>query len=333
LELLTRVLARLFGDERNSLVRKIIIDCDPGIDDAVALALALFDARLEVLAVTAVAGKTSADHATCNVQALIERLDPPRYPRIGAASPPDTGPGVDARDLHGEDGLGNVNYDCSRLARQHPAEKIIADEIRAAPNEVSVLCLGPLTNIARAFQRDPALLEMIDQLVISGGAVNCIGNVTAAAEFNMYFDPESARAVFKAPVTKTLVPLDVTERVKFDLGLMHQLPPESSRVGQVLRSIMPYYCRSYRQQLGLELFTLPDVVALVALTNPELFETVEMQGDVEICGELTTGATIFDRRPTFRGLQNMDVAKELDVNAVTDCILRGLTESGRLSPR
>jgi purine nucleosidase len=149
----------------------------------------------------------------------------------------------------------------------------------------------------------------------------------------MYFDPESARVVFRAPVTKTLVPLDVTERVKFDLGFLSQLPPETSRAGNVLRSIMPYYCRAYRQQLGLEMFTLPDAVALVALTNPELFETVEMSGDVEISGELTTGATIFDRRAMFRGPRNMDVAKEIDVNAVTDCVLRGLNEAGRLSDR
>jgi inosine-uridine nucleoside N-ribohydrolase len=310
-------------------VRKVIIDCDPGIDDAVALAMALFDPRLEVVAVTAVEGKTSADHVNCNVQSLIERLDPPKYPRIGAATPADTGPGIDLRDLHGEDGIGNVRFDCSRLARQHPAEKIIADEIRAAPDEITILCLGPLTNIARVFAREPALVQRVGRLVISGGSVSGIGNATPCAEFNIYYDPESARSVFRAMITKTLVPLDVTERVKFDLGFLNQLPPEETRAGSVLRAVLPYYVRVYRQQLGLELFTLPDVVPLVALTNPELFEMTELSGDVEVAGELTTGATIFDRRPAFRGPRNMEVAREVDVAAVTDCILRSLSQAGK----
>lgn len=311
--------------------RKVIIDCDPGIDDAVALTMALFDPRLEVLAVTAVAGNVTADLATRNVQALIEQLDPPKYPRIGAASPAETGAGTDARHIHGEDGLGNAGFACSTLIRQHPSEKIIADEIRAAPNQVTVLCLGPFTNLARAFQRDPALLEMVDQVVMMGGAVNCIGNVTPTAEFNIYADPESARAVFRAPITKTLVPLDVTSRIACDFGFINQLPPETTRAGQVLHKTVPFLSRVYRQQLGMEIFHLHDIVALVALTNPELFETVEMSGDVEISGELTIGTTVFDRRATFRGPRNMDVAKECDVAAVTDCILRGLADAGRAS--
>jgi len=311
--------------------RKVIIDCDPGIDDAVALTMALFDPRLEVVAVTAVAGNVAADLATRNVQALIEQLDPPKYPRIGAATPSETAAGTDARHIHGEDGLGNAGFVCSTLIRQHPAEKIIADEIRAAPNQVTVLCLGPLTNLARTFQREPTLLELVDQVVMMGGAVNCIGNVTATAEFNVYCDPESARAVFRAPITKTLVPLDVTTRIPFDFGFVNHLPPESSRAGKVLHRCLPFLCRVYRQQLGMEVFHLHDTIALVALTNPELFETVEMSGDVEVTGELTIGTTVFDRRLTYRGPKNMDVAKDLDVSAVTDCILRGLAESGKAS--
>jgi inosine-uridine nucleoside N-ribohydrolase len=308
------------------MARKVIIDCDPGIDDAVALAMALFDPRLEVLAVTAVAGNVSADLATRNVQALVEQLDPPKYPRLGAATPSETASGTDARHIHGEDGLGNAGFACSTLIRQHPSEKIIADEIRAAPNEVTVLCLGPYTNLARAFQRDPSLLEMVGQVVLAGGAVNCIGNITPTAEFNVYCDPESARAIFKAPITKILVPLDITNRVAFDFGFLNQLPAESSRAGKVMQRILPFLSRVYRQQLGMEQFYLHAVVALVALTNPELFETVEMDGDVEVSGELTVGTTVFDRRITFRGPKNMGVAKELDVAAVTDCILRSLRE-------
>ena len=157
-----------------------------------------------------------------------------------------------------------------------------------------------------------------------GGAVNCIGNVTPTAEFNIYCDPESARAVFRAPLTKTLVPLDVTSRISLDFGFVNLLPPETTRVGKLLHKLLPYLCRVYRQQLGMETFHLHDAIALVALTNPELFETIEVNGDVECSGELTIGTTVFDRRATYRGPRNMDVAKEVDVAGVTDCILRSL---------
>lgn len=306
------------------MARKVIIDCDPGIDDAVALAMALFDPRLEVVAVTAVAGNVTADLATRNVQAIIEQLDPPKYPRMGAATASETGAGTDARHIHGDDGLANANLVCSTLIRQHPSEKIIADEIRAAPNQITILCLGPLTNVARAFQREPGLIEMVGQVVMMGGAVNCIGNITPTAEFNIYCDPESARTVFRAPLTKTLVPLDVTSRIALEFGFVNALPPETTKTGRLLHKLLPYLCRVYRQQLGMELFHLHDAVAVVALTNPELFEMVEMVGDVECSGELTTGTTVFDRRITYRGPRNMDVAKEIDVAAVTDCILRSL---------
>jgi inosine-uridine nucleoside N-ribohydrolase len=310
------------------MARKVIIDCDPGIDDAVALAMALFDPRLEVVAVTAVAGNVTADLATRNVQALIEQLDPPKYPRIGAATPSETGAGTDARHIHGEDGLGNAGIACSTLIRQHPSEKILADEIRANPNQLTVLCLGPLTNLARTFQRDPGLIELVGQVVMMGGAVNCIGNVTPTAEFNIYCDPESARAVFRAPLTKTLVPLDITSRIAFDFGFVNQIPPETTRTGRLLHKILPHLCRVYRQQLGMEVFHIHDAVAVVALTNPELFEMAEMQGDVECSGELTTGTTVFDRRLTYRGPRNMDVAKVVEPAAVTDCILRSLAAGG-----
>lgn len=309
--------------------RKVIIDCDPGIDDAVALTMALFDPRLEVLAVTAVAGNVSADQATRNVQALIEQLDPPRYPRLGAASPTESLALVDNRPLYGEDGLGNVGLVSSKLARQHPSEKLICDEVRAAPGEVTLICLGPLTNIAAAITREPQLISMLGRLVIMGGAVNGIGNVTSAAEFNIYYDPHSARQVFRSPTTKTLIPLDVTSQVSWSLELLEQLPPETSRAGSLLRKILPHLYRTYRRDLGQEGILLPDAVTLAAALHPELFTTRDMTGDVETAGELTLGATVFDRRPTAHQRGDMEVAVEIDAPAVSDCIVRALLDAGR----
>ena len=313
------------------MARKVIIDCDPGIDDAVALAIALFDPRLDVVAVTAVAGNVAAEQASRNVQAIIEQLDPPRYPRLGVATAPDHSPATDARYMHGDDGLGNTGFEVSRLHHQHPSEKVICDALRADPDRVSLLCLGPLTNVARAFQRDPELPTVVDRVIMMGGCVDGIGNVTAAAEFNIHQDPASARIVFNSPVTKTLIPLDVTRRVRATLSFLDTLPPESTRVGRFVRKILPFIYRAYHQRLGQESIHLHDTVALLAALEPELFEFAEMAGDVETQGELTMGTTVFDRRlnPVWR--TNMDVAIGVEPKQAYEHIVRALTAAGQLS--
>ncbi|GAF87777.1 unnamed protein product, partial [marine sediment metagenome] len=274
----------------------MILDVDPGIDDAMALCMALFDSRLEVTAITAVGGNVSPQSATRNVQAIIEQLDPPRWPRLGIASEPEEGLPVDGRHLHGIDGLGGANFQVAELRTPHPSEKIICDQVRAAPEEVTIIALGPLTNVARAFQRDPELPSLVGQVVMMGGTIAGPGNITPAAEFNVYCDPASARAVFRSHCTKTLIPLDVTNRVELSYDLFNQLPDETTKVGRFLRKILPPAFRAYRQEFGVEGIHVHDSVTLMAAIYPDLFTTEEMAGDVETSGELTAGATIFDRR-------------------------------------
>jgi purine nucleosidase len=311
------------------MARKVILDVDPGIDDALALALALFDPRLEVVAVTAVGGNVSPEQATRNAQAVVEQLDPPRWPRLGAAVAPDSPLPADSRHLFGADGLGQNDFAVAQLHHQHPADKVIVDEVRAAPEEVTIVALGPLTNIARAFRRDPALPGLVGQLLIMGGTVSAPGNVTPAAEFNIYSDPLAAREVFRSATTKTLVPLDVTSQVMMTFDLFDQLPDEFSRVGGFLRKILPFMFRAYRQHVGLEGIHVHDAVALMAALQPELFTTEAMACDVETQGELTTGATVFDRRPIREWRRNVEVAVGIDAVATMDGIMRGLHAAAR----
>ncbi len=311
--------------------KKILLDVDPGIDDAVALMMALFDPQLEVVAVTAVGGNVPPDQATRNVQAVIEQLDPPRWPRIGRASMPEMGLPTRNVQLHGPDGLGNANFQVSELQHRHASEKVICDEVRAAPGEVTIVALGPLTNLARALARDPGLVSLVGQIVIMGGTLSGSGNITPAAEFNIYCDPESARAVFRCPATKTLVPIDITSQVAFGYDLLDNLPSETSRAGRFLRRVLPFLFRSYRQELGYEDIRLNDATALVAALHAELFEVELAAADVELSGELTTGATVFDRRRIREWRTNVAVATKVDVAAVRDTILRGIAAAGEAS--
>lgn len=314
-----------------SMARKIIIDCDLGIDDAAVLAAALFDPRLEVVAVTACSGVVEADRSTQNLQAVVESLDPPRYPRVGAATDPDDAPIGDGRVLHGEDGLGNIQL--QPVGRQHvmSSEKLIADQLRANPGEITLLCLGPLTGVAKAFQRDPGLTKAVDRIVMSGGSIGGVGDVSCCAEFNMHFDPASAAAVFRSATTKSLIPLEVGRQLPFGLDLLEQLPPRYTRAGKLLHQTLPHLYRAFRQTRAAESIDLSSMIALLAVTEPSLFESQEMYVEIEQRGELTRGMTIVDRRGYGPMRRNMEVAVSIDVESARDCIINAWKFAGQSS--
>ncbi|NOZ40780.1 MAG: nucleoside hydrolase [Planctomycetes bacterium] len=309
------------------MTRKVLLDVDPGIGDALALCLALNDPRLEVVAVTATGGNVAPEQATRNVQAIIEQIDPARWPRIGAADalqPLRT----DGRELFGSDGLCGADFSVAELHHRHSSIKIIADEIRAAPGELTIIAGGPLSNLAAVFQREPDLATQVGHLIIVGGTLSGPGNVTAAAEFNIYCDAEAARYVFRSPVTKTLLPLDVSSTAELDIGLLEQLPDASTGIGRVLQATLPGAFRAFRQRLGVEGIFVPEAIAVVAAVHPELLTTERLFCDVETAGSLTHGATVLDRRQVAAGHPNMDVVIEFDTYAAIDCMLRTLKQAG-----
>lgn len=308
------------------MARKVILDLDPGVADAVALCMALFDPRLEVVAATATGGNVSPEQATRNVQALVEQLDPRRWPRIGAADPEQLLI-TDTRELWGEDGLCGADFRVAELHHRHSAVKILSDEIKTSPGEITIVACGPLSNIATAIQREPDLASLIGHLIIVGGTLAGPGNVTPAAEFNIFCDADSARAVFLAPITMTLLPLDITSRVVLRYNVLDQLPPHSTRLGHVLRAILPGAFLASHQRLGVEGLVVPEAVAIAALLHPELFTSERKHCDVELSGELTRGATIIDRRRVSPHRANMDVVTDINIEATVDCILRGLQQA------
>lgn len=308
------------------MARKVILDVDPGVSDALAVCLALAHPDLEVVAVTATGGNVAPRQASRNVQAIIEHLDPPRWPRIGVADE-EQPLRTDGRELWGVDGLCGATLGIAELHQQHPALKVIAEEVRADPGGVTIIAGGPLHNIAAAFQLDPELALQVGHLIIVGGTLNGPGDATPAAEFNMYCDAESAQRVFRSHATTTLLPLDVTSKAALTYELLSNLPSEASSMGRLLRAILPGAFQAYRQRLGLESMYAAEAVAVMAAAQPELMATEPLPCDVETEGMLTYGATVIDRRQRTLDRPNMDVAVDVDALEIVAEIQRRLRHS------
>src|SRR5690606_24902869 len=164
--------------------------------------------------------------------------------------------------------------------------KELSHEIKSAPGEVTWVACGPLSNIAAALQREPDLASLIGHLIVVGGTLGGAGNVSPLAEFNIYCDPDAARIAFLAPMTMTLIPLDITSKVILRYDTLDQIPKATTRLGRVLRAILPGAFLASHQRLGVEGLIVPEAVAIAAIQRPELVTTESYHCDVELSGEL-----------------------------------------------
>jgi inosine-uridine nucleoside N-ribohydrolase len=274
--------------------KKLILVADPGIDTTFAIALAMHDPDLDLLGLLPTAGNVNANQASANIQLLIDELDPARWPRTAAALPIDYE--LNGTALHGEDGLGNLFRPVRTRHQNQPADKVLAELIHEHPHEVSLVCLGPLTTVARAFDRDPELPGLLKSLVLVGGCWKEPGNAGPAAEFHFYLDPDAARRVLRTDHHPTVIPLDVTRRLVLSPSELLELPNPDSKTCQFLRAMIPYGIRASSNLYGIEGFHLKDVlgIAAVALEGSITYEAHWM--GVEARGELTRGMLVVDAR-------------------------------------
>ena len=311
--------------------QKLIIDADPGIGDALAIAAALLDPDLDLIALTAVGGCVSPEQAWRNLQSVVEAIDPSKWPRIGVS---DSGQRLQEaevacadspewmqrqRCLNGPEGLGDWKPIIADLHHPKDAAKLMTELARQHPQEIVLLTLGPLTNLAVACDRDAEFLGRLQGVVSLAGAVTAPGNITPAAEFNVLHHAEAARLVLRYPATKTLVPLDVSQRAMLTFEQFDRLNlTDETRCGHLLRQLIPFSLRAHHQYLGVEGMWLPELTALASIARPKLFQRATMAIDVETDGKLTRGMTVFDRRakPSWRG--NIDVLHDVDTQGVLD---------------
>ena len=302
---------------------------DPGIVDAMVLCLAAFDPTVEVVALTSVGGNVPAEVSAKNLQTLVEFLDPPRLPRLGIGAPPDEPMPFDYRHIHGNDGLGGAPIPIAERLTPHPAEKILCDALRSDPENVMILCLGPLTNIARAIARDSQLPELIRHICIAGGAIGGRGNITPCAEFNIFADVQAAKTVFRLPCTKTLVPLDVTSPVLLTPLHLEQLPGEDTKLGKLLYGMLTPALWSYQQCYGLAGIHVHDLIAYMVAVHPAWATTEELSVQIETQGHLTRGMTVADQRPVPDSPPNIEVVTKIKTKTILREIVQGLNRSAK----
>lgn len=292
-------------------VRKpVIIDCDPGHDDAIALLLAFASDLLDVRAVTVVAGNQTLDKTLRNALRVLSFAGIEVEVAAGAGKPL-CRPLIVAPQVHGESGLdGPILPEPAYGPSPRSAVDVIVDTLRRSPAPVTLIPTGPLTNVALALSVAPDIKKNIERITLMGGAPY-EGNWTPAAEFNILVDPEAARIVFESGVPITMVGLDVTHKAQVYPEDVQALYAMNRRVARMVAELLDFYALFHRR-FGFRGSPLHDPVAVAAVIDPTMLTTRHLRVDIECHGEFTTGRTVVDIYGVTGRPPNADVALEID---------------------
>ena len=273
-------------------MRRILLDCDPGLDDALAILLAHGDPDIDLVAITTVGGNVSLENTTRNALQLAEYLGMKGVPVAAGAATPLVRVAEDASHVHGAQGMGTVRLPDPTLAPSSVhAVDLIIETLRSAPGTIHLVATGPLTNIALALRKEPAIAEWAASFVIMGGSFTR-GNATPAAEFNIYADPEAAAVVFAADWEVVMIGLDLTLQAIATAEIVDRMR-ELGRLGDELLVPLSTFWNDpndpdFRGQ------AVHDVVAVAYVVHPEWFESRPARVDVETDGRFTSGMTVVD---------------------------------------
>ena len=307
--------------------RTFLVDTDTASDDAVALVMALLHPDVEVAAITVVAGNVPLDQAVQNALYVVE-LCGADVPVHAGAEAPLARPLRTAQFVHGRDGMGDIGLPLTgRVPAAEPAVDVLVREIVSRPDgSVTLVTLGPLTNVALAFQREPSLARRLGSLVVMGGTSDAVGNIAAAAEFNIWVDPEAAALVFAAGAPLVMVGWDISRRYAVIL------PADAARIralgplGAFAVDIQTRLDAFARSETGLGGFDLPDPIAMAIALDPSIATVVRrLNVRVETKGDLTAGQTVVDHL----GVEHLEPNIDVVVEASRDRFLALLHETHR----
>jgi inosine-uridine nucleoside N-ribohydrolase len=311
-------------------VRPVIIDTDPGIDDAIAILLALKCPELEIRGLTTVAGNIAVERTTANAARVLALggITPGGLPIAMGMRGPLVGARVPDEPVHGANGLGGVELPDVQwpVLKQH-AVAFMADQVLAEPGQVSIIALGPLTNVAALIQLlpDPTVIR---EIVAMGGNVGCAGNSTPSAEFNIWADPEAARVVLHSGVPFRLVGLNVTRQALLRLEDTETLAAEGGGPGKAIAAMSCFYIERYRKVHGVAACAMHDPLAVAAAARPDLLRWEPYYVDVECHGELTRGMTVADLMRKLGKEPNVQVAMGVSVEAFRSFLMTRLLGGG-----
>ncbi|WP_424179633.1 nucleoside hydrolase [Yoonia sp. TsM2_T14_4] len=276
--------------------RKIIIDTDPGQDDAVAILLALASPEIDLLGITAVAGNVPLPLTEKNARIVCELAGRPDVRVFAGCDRPLSRQLVTAEHVHGKTGLdGPQMADPTMPLQDQHAVDFIIQTLREEPSgTVTLVPVGPLTNIATAFQRAPDIIARVREIVLMGGAYFAVGNITPAAEFNIYVDPEAAKIVFAAGVPLVVMPLDVTHKALTTRARIDAFRAMGTRVGDMVAAWTDFFERFDMAKYGSEGAPLHDPCTVAYLIDPSLFSGRLINVEIETGSELTLGMTVAD---------------------------------------
>lgn len=308
--------------------QRLIIDTDPGIDDAMAICYAAAHPGIELVGLTTVFGNVSVATATRNALRLAE-LNGLAIPVAEGADRPLVQPLPPHPDfVHGAEGFGDIPAEMPKgRPDPRPAARFLCDMTAAHPGEVILCAIGPLTNLAEALRLDPAIQHNVDRVVVMGGAVECPGNVNPHAEANIWNDPHAAAAVFAADWPVTLVGLDVTERVTCNAADFAGLARAAPVVGGFLDRAVQYYFRFHADRHGLDGCHMHDPTAVIEITDPGLFTVRQAPLTVTLEGKAAGRTRFRSRRTAGKGAPKVRVCLDADLATVRRRFLETLANA------
>ncbi|HJP15440.1 MAG TPA: nucleoside hydrolase [Acidimicrobiales bacterium] len=303
---------------------RIILDCDPGIDDAFAIVTA--SRWAEIIAVTTVSGNVSLDKTTANALRLRSLIGSDFPVHAGAHKPLEVAP-LSAGHVHGDCGLGGIDLPySSESPDSNNAIEFLVEETRKEEG-LHLVPIGPLTNIALALQADPDMAKRVSSITFMGGSAGGLGNVTAAAEFNIYADPEAAQVVLQSGSPVSMVGLNLTHQVQVgtkETEICHSI---DTPVGSAMAYLLDFYADFYRSHLGTDTGSMHDPCAVLAITHPELFAFEEKYVAVEVNGQHTRGMTLVDERGVGSEFEpNCRVAYNVNAQEAVALIMQAVAE-------
>ena len=299
----------------------IVIDCDPGHDDAIAILLALASPEVELRGISTVAGNQTLDKTTRNALKVLELADRTDIPVVAGAAAPLTRTLRTAANVHGESGLDGPDLP---EPTTKPVDGDVAD-VLAEWLEPGVVLVptGPLTNVARLLEARPDVKERLERFVWMGGAI-AEGNVTPAAEFNAFVDPEAAAIVFASGVPVTMIGLDVTHKALFDAGHAERLRGTGA-VGRAVAELADFFLEFHRRRYRFDGAPIHDAMAVACVIDPTLVETVHCNVEIEVASEYCDGRTVVDRWLVTERRANAHVGVDVDAHRFLELLVERIS--------